>query len=151
MDDRRIRRDAAAIGPGTAALTAFILENRPHPEQGCRACIGILRLARQYGAERLEAACDRGLDIGVRSYGSIQSILKRGLDRRPPRPAAQGELLPDHPNISRPPLLPLTSTVRRLTLLTHPTILDRIIHNAHRLQLSGDSLRKQNGPKTTDA
>ena len=95
----RIRRDAAAIGPSTAALTAFILENRPHPEQGYRACIGILRLARQYGAERLEAACDRGLDIGARSYGSIQSILKHGLDRRPPQPAAQGELLPDHPNI----------------------------------------------------
>ena len=95
----RIRRDAATIGPSTNALTAFILESRPHPEQGYRACIGILRLARQYGAERLEAACDRGLDIGARSYGSIQSILKHGLDRRPPRPAAQGELLPDHPNI----------------------------------------------------
>jgi DNA replication protein DnaC len=26
-------------------------------------------------------------------------------------------------------------------------ILDRIIHHAHRLQLSGDSLRKQNTPK----
>lgn len=98
----RLRRDAAAIGPSTAALTAFILESRPHPEQGYRACIGILRLARQYGAERLEAACDRGLDIGARSYGSIQSILKHGLERHPPRPATQGELLPDHPNIRGP-------------------------------------------------
>src|SRR5215472_2917199 len=35
----------------------------------------------------LEAACDRGLDIGARSYNSIQSILKHGLDRRPPHPA----------------------------------------------------------------
>jgi transposase len=97
----RIHRDAAAIGPSAAALTTLILESRPHPEQGYRACIGILRLARQYGAERLEAACDRGLDIGARSYGSIQSILKHGLDR-PPRPASQGELLPDHPNIRGP-------------------------------------------------
>jgi transposase len=96
----RIRADAAAIGPSTAKLTALILESRPHPEQGYRACIGILRLARHYGADRLEAACDRGLDIGARSYGSIQSILKHGLDQHPrPRPAAQGELLPDHPNI----------------------------------------------------
>ena len=79
--------------------TDLILESRPHPEQGYRASIGILRLARHYGADRLEAACDRGLDIGARSYGSIQSILKHGLDRHPPRPAAQGELLPDHPNI----------------------------------------------------
>ena len=64
---------------------------------------GILRLARQYGADRLEAACDRGLDIGARSYGSIQSILKHGLDRRPPQPR-QRELLPDHPNNPRLPL-----------------------------------------------
>jgi transposase len=99
----RLRSDAAAIGPSTAKLVALILESRPHPEQGYRACIGILRLARHYGADRLEAACDRGLDIGARSYGSVQSILKHGLDRRsPPRPAAQGELLPDHPNIRGP-------------------------------------------------
>ncbi len=74
----------------------------PHPEQGYRACIrhsGILRLGRQYGADRVEAACDRGLDIGARSYGSIQSILKHGLDKQPARAARQGELLPDHPNI----------------------------------------------------
>src|SRR6516165_8190384 len=64
--------------------------------------IGILRLARHYGAERLEAACDRGLDIGARSYNSIQSILKHGLDRRPPRPALQPERLLDHPNIRGP-------------------------------------------------
>jgi len=98
----RIGIDAAAIGPSTAKLTALILENRPHPEQGYRACIGILRLARHYGAERLEAACDHGLDIGARSYSSIQSILKHGLDRRRPRPAAQRELLLDHPNIRGP-------------------------------------------------
>ena len=98
----RIRADAAAIGPSTAKLTALILESRAHPEQGYRACTGILRLARHYGAARLEAACDRGLDIGARSYGSIQSILKHGLDRRPPPRPAQGELLPDHPNIRGP-------------------------------------------------
>ena len=95
----RIGREAAAIGPSTAKLTELILESRPHPEQGYRACIGILRLGRQYGAARLEAACDRGLDIGARSYGSIQSILKHGLDKQPARPARQNGLLPDHPNI----------------------------------------------------
>jgi transposase len=98
----RIGIDAAAIGPSTAKLTSIILESRPHPEQGYRACIGILRLARHYGAERLEAACNRGLEIGARSYSSIQSILKHSLDRRPPRPAAQRELLLDHPNIRGP-------------------------------------------------
>ena len=40
-------------------------------------------------------------------------------------------------------------------LIGEPTladaILDRIIHNAHRLQLKGDSLRKQKAPKTVAA
>ena len=99
----RIQRTAARIGSSTARLIALILESRPHPEQGYRACLGILRLARQYGEPRLEAACDRGLDIGARSYGSIQSILKNGLDRQPRRPSRQIELtLPDHPNIRGP-------------------------------------------------
>jgi DNA replication protein DnaC len=30
-------------------------------------------------------------------------------------------------------------------------ILDRIVHNAHRLQLKGDSLRKQSAAKNADA
>ncbi|HUC63963.1 MAG TPA: IS21 family transposase [Stellaceae bacterium] len=96
----RIKRDAAVIGPDTAMLTMLILESRPHPEQGFRACLGILRLARHYGAQRLEAACRRGLDIGARSYGSIASILQNGLDRRPPPRAAETSELPlDHANI----------------------------------------------------
>lgn len=95
----RIGREAAAIGPAVAALTALILESRPHPEQGFRACLGILRLLRTYGRERLEAACARGLEIGARSYGSIASILQHGLDRAPaPRPAEDLPLLL-HPNI----------------------------------------------------
>lgn len=97
----RIGREAAAIGPSTAALTAIILESRPHPEQGFRACLGILRLLRTYGRDRLEAACARGLEIGARSYGSIQSILQNGLDRQPAprRPREEGELPLLHPNI----------------------------------------------------
>jgi transposase len=30
-------------------------ERRPHPEQGFRACLGIIRLVRPFGADRLEA------------------------------------------------------------------------------------------------
>jgi transposase len=96
----RIQHEAAAIGPDTATLVDVILRSRPHPEQGFRACLGILRLARQYGAERLEAACKRGLEIGARSYGSINSILHNGLDRQPlPRASPAPELPLDHPNI----------------------------------------------------
>jgi transposase len=96
----RIRQEAAAIGPATARLTALILESRPHPEQGFRACLGILRLVRSYGRDRVEAACARGLEIGARSYGSVQSILQHGLDRQPPAAEpASGEPPLIHPNI----------------------------------------------------
>ena len=47
----------ARPGPATGRLVAEILRSRPHPEQGYRACLGIMRLGRRYGAERLEAAC----------------------------------------------------------------------------------------------
>ncbi len=57
------------------------MRTKPHPEQGFRACLGILQLARTYGTQRLEAACQRGVSIGARTYGSIASILKTGLDR----------------------------------------------------------------------
>ena len=55
------RRRAGEIGRSTSALVEIILRERPHPEQGFRACVGILRLAKTYGRERLEAACDRAL------------------------------------------------------------------------------------------
>ena len=51
----RIRADARLIGPATAALCELILEARPHPEQGFRACLGIVRLAGAHGAERLSS------------------------------------------------------------------------------------------------
>jgi transposase len=88
----RLLREAAAIGPATAGLIERILTAKPHPEQGFRACLGILRLVRAWGAERVEAACRRGLDIGARSYGSITSILRHGLDR-----ARRPEPVPDEP------------------------------------------------------
>jgi transposase len=78
----RIRRDAASIGPATTALCELILERRPHPEQGFRACIGILRLVRPFGVERLEAAAARAIEIGALSYGSVRSILDHKHDRQ---------------------------------------------------------------------
>jgi transposase len=77
----RIRRDAAVIGPSTAALCDLILEERSHPEQGFRACLGIVRLVKAFGPLRVEAAAARALDIGARTYGSVRSILDNNLDR----------------------------------------------------------------------
>ena len=94
----RIQRQANEIGPKTSALVEIILRERTHPEQGFRACIGILRHAKSFGRERLEAACDRALEIGARSYTSVTSILKTNLDRKRPAPATDGPAIA-HTNI----------------------------------------------------
>jgi transposase len=88
---------AGTIGPQTAALVAAILADRPHPEQGYRSCLGILRLAKRYDAGRLEAACARALAAGARSYRHVDAILRRGLDRATDTPAAPAAL--EHENI----------------------------------------------------
>jgi transposase len=95
----RLLREAGAIGPSTIALVERILATKPHPEQGFRACLGILRLVRSYGPERLEAACQRGMDIGARTYGSVQSILRNGLDRAFRPEPVPDELPVQHENI----------------------------------------------------
>lgn len=77
----RILAWAAKVGIATHDLCAAILKNRPHPEQGFRSCLGILRLAKRYGDARLDAACARALRAGARSYRHVDSILKHGLDR----------------------------------------------------------------------
>ena len=74
---------AATVGPSAAALVTRILEERPHPEQGYRSCLGILRLGKRYGNERLEAACRRVLMMGGRSYKHVDSVLRNGLDGTP--------------------------------------------------------------------
>jgi hypothetical protein len=71
----------------TAQLVEAILTDRPHPEQGYRSCLGIMRLGRGYGADRLEAACTRAFLARARSYRHVESILKSGLDRVPSKPA----------------------------------------------------------------
>jgi len=77
----RILHWAATIGPKTRELAEAILAERRHPEQGYRSCLGILRLGKRYGNERLEAACARAVAVRARSYRHVESMLKNGLDR----------------------------------------------------------------------
>jgi len=97
----RLKTWAAKIGPNAATLVEVILRERSHPEQGFRSCLGIMRLARPHGPEALEAACERALLIGARSYSSVNSILKNNLHRNRPEPAADGPAI-RHGNIRGP-------------------------------------------------
>jgi hypothetical protein len=72
----RIASWAGRIGPATATLVEHIIASRAHPEQGYRACLGILRLSKVYGEPTLERAAAFANDVGARTYKSIESILK---------------------------------------------------------------------------
>ena len=90
---------AEKIGPHTAQLIEQILNSRKHPQQGFRSCLGILRLAKSYDDQRLEAACQRALSIGSTSYKSVASILKYNLDQKPLLGQTSTEVGIDHKNI----------------------------------------------------
>ena len=78
----RLCQDAAALGVAIGAYVERLLSAREHPEQGVRACLGVLRLARSYGAARLELACERALAAGTISSRYVEQLLKA--DRRHP-------------------------------------------------------------------
>ncbi|TIO80790.1 MAG: IS21 family transposase [Mesorhizobium sp.] len=88
---------AAKIGPNAAILVERMMRDRPHPEQGYRAAMGILSLAVRYGPERLDAACERALLINAITYASVTAILKSGLDRA--NSAEPAKPTPPHANI----------------------------------------------------
>lgn len=69
------------VGPSTATLIERMLLDKPHPEMGYRACLGVLSLSKKYTPQRLERAAERALAIGSPRLHSVRSILQRGLDR----------------------------------------------------------------------
>ena len=79
----RIIEWAGKVGPFTARLVENILTSKPHPEMGYRSALGVIRLERKYGAERLEAACTRAVRLKLYRFQSVKSMLQSGLDRRP--------------------------------------------------------------------
>jgi transposase len=97
----RIKQQAGEIGCNTAALVEIIMRERTHPEQGFRACMGITKLVESYSRERVEAACERALQIGARSFTSVRSILKNNLETKRPKAAMDVPAI-EHNNIRGP-------------------------------------------------
>jgi transposase len=90
------------IGVSTAAVVTWQLERRPHPEQGYRACLGLLALVRRYSADRLEAACTRAMAIRAPNLRSVTSILQCGLDSQPTLAGIADNPVIEHENVRGP-------------------------------------------------
>ena len=91
----------ASIGTNTCVVVEHLLKSKPHPEQGYRACLGLLALARQYGQARLEAASTLAVKLNSPTRKSVLSILKSGRDQHPPASAEPLDL-PEHANVRGP-------------------------------------------------
>jgi hypothetical protein len=87
---------AEAIGPATRDYIGRILCSKVFPEQTYNSCLGIFRLGKQYGNDRLEAACKRAAESPYANFAVINNILKNNLDK-----IIQPEInfIPDHENI----------------------------------------------------
>lgn len=89
---------ATQIGKQTTQLISAVIAARPMPQQGFRACLGILRLSKKYGNERLEKAACRALQIGALRYQHIESMLKHGFEQFPIAPSTSTST-PEHSNV----------------------------------------------------
>lgn len=90
---------ANKTGPATGRLVWEILKRRPHPEQGFRACLGVMQLGRRWGSERLEAACARAEALSSYSYRTVKNIIAAGLDRVVLEAEAEAKPREEHENI----------------------------------------------------
>jgi transposase len=86
-------------GSTTAQYVEEIMRRLPHPEQGFRSCLGIIRLGKRYGAARLENACRRATELSSYSFRTIKNILTAGMDRLPLEEEPCPPPTPEHDNI----------------------------------------------------
>jgi hypothetical protein len=78
----------------------MVLEHKHHLAQDLRGLLGVVRLRKGCSPKRLEAACDRALELGAGTYASVKSVLDGRLDQRPKSKAAADGTAINHP---RPP------------------------------------------------
>jgi transposase len=97
----RFRRWAGKIGPNTEGLIGAVLASRPHPEQGFRTCLGILRSYRGIDAARVEAVSARALELGVLNCKGVAALLARKPDDAAANEGRPAPLL-DHANLRGP-------------------------------------------------
>ena len=94
-----MRRWGESIGPKTGEMVAAIIAISVHPEQSYRRCLGLLRLAKTHGSERLELACIRSLRLGAIDYQSVKNTLNKRLEATEPGDDPEPQLPLEHYNI----------------------------------------------------
>jgi transposase len=99
VNQQSLLANAARVGPAARAFAEALLGERSVPQQAYRPLVGILRLERDFGRDRLNAACQRALTLRAFTYQSVQSILTRGLDRLEPATTSDTKPKQQHENL----------------------------------------------------
>jgi transposase len=94
----RFRRWAGKIGPNTEGLISAVLASRPHPEQGFRTCLGILRSYRGLDPAHLESVSARAVELGFLNCKGVASLLARKPESTAGKDSSPATLF-DHANL----------------------------------------------------
>jgi hypothetical protein len=87
-----LKRVAAGHGAAVGTYAERLLDS-PLPWTRMRQVYRLLGLVRRYGAERVEQACQRALDLDVIDVTRISRILERALEATPSRPSHVGKMV----------------------------------------------------------
>jgi transposase len=79
-DADTFRQQAQVIGSGTLHVIDRILASKHFQEQTFNRCLGVLRLAKRYGSDRLEKACRYLGHLPQINYGMVSNVLKNRID-----------------------------------------------------------------------
>ena len=83
FDGARYRRWAKSIGENTFCVVDTMLTAHAVEEVAYRSCMGLLQKSKQYGNERIEAACQKAVGLRSCTYTTVSNILKKSLDKLP--------------------------------------------------------------------
>lgn len=98
----RLKNWAKEIGPEVLVWISARLDEREHPEQAYRVCLGLLSLSREYPPERLNASCQLANREGLTRLKQLKSILQSNRDKLPQQLPLATELPQHHENIRGP-------------------------------------------------
>jgi transposase len=94
------KKQAAPLGANVEACITELFIESDYPETAYKRALGIIKLAKLYGKERLDAACSRAIYAKAISYYRIKNILENNLDKVTPDDLDKKEShIPNHENI----------------------------------------------------
>lgn len=98
----RLKQWTQDIGPDVLQWIEQRLQEKEHPEQAYRLCLGLLALSREYPSDRLNSACRIANREGLTRLKQIKSILRSNRDRLQQELPLCTDLPQQHENIRGP-------------------------------------------------